>query len=69
MNATVLPAKQEVRRNPKADGDGFMASNCCSVDIVSVFILSGLCFMAGLWVCLTCHCEDLRRRILAHRGG
>ena len=40
VNATVLPAKQEVRRNPKADGDGFMASNCCSVDIVSVFILS-----------------------------
>ena len=48
MNATVLPAKQEVRRNPKADGDGFMASsNCCSIDIVSVFILE-LCFMCRI---------------------
>lgn len=26
VNATALPEKQEVRRNPKADGDGFMAS-------------------------------------------
>lgn len=30
MNATVLPEKQEERRNPKADGDGFMARFLCS---------------------------------------
>lgn len=40
VNATALPEKQEVRRNPKADGDGFMASiNYCSIDIVSVLFM------------------------------
>ena len=67
MNATALPEKQEVRRNPKADGDGFMASiNYCFIDIVSVlFWVVNLC--AEEWACLTCHCEDLKRRILACR--
>ena len=49
MNATVLPAKQEVRRNPKADGDGFMASNYCSNDIVSVFIICWVVFYVQPW--------------------
>jgi hypothetical protein len=41
VNATVLPEKQEVRRNPNADDDGFIISTCNnSVDNVSVFILS-----------------------------
>ncbi len=38
VNATALPEKQEVRRNPKADGDGFMASTTTywSIDMVSL---------------------------------
>lgn len=44
VNATALPEKQEVRRNPKADGDGFIASTTtyCSIDIVS--LLFGVVF-------------------------
>ena len=40
VNATALPEKQEARRKPKADGDGFMASDTyCSTDIVLVLFM------------------------------
>ena len=46
VNATALPEKQEVRRKPRADGDGFMASTYyCSIDIVSVLLLC----VVNLW--------------------
>ena len=70
MNATALPEKQEVRRKPNADGDGFMASNTyCCIDIVLVLfmcvVVVNLCWERGN---LTCHFgEDLRRRILEGR--
>jgi hypothetical protein len=69
VNATALPEKQEVRRKPNADGDGFMVSDTyCSIDIVLVLFMcscSDLCWERGS---LTCHFgEDLRRRILEGR--
>ena len=47
MNATVLPEKQEVRRNPKADGDGFMASIIVLLIFRCLFSF-GLCFMCRM---------------------
>ena len=73
MNAIVLPEKQEERRNPKADGDGFMARFlCCSssswVLVYDCVALVGIMATPSASTTLTCHCQskqkDPKRRIL-----
>lgn len=59
MNATVLPEKQEERRNPRADGDGFMAQFllCSSRVLVLIVLLSSELWQLHLPLQhLTCHC-------------